>query len=237
MVATGRRWRTRSMVNSSPRAREPAGPRRRVPDQLAVDVHGDDPEFGYRFSPTSSARRPRHRRATGLAALRSAEAVLSDGAQGPQRQDHLGPLSTTTTSSATSPPPCRTRSGSPTSPSTRPPRATSTAARSRTCSAPHRGYALDERMTAQLAVNALRTAAASPTSGCGSSSRSSRRVRLGGCCRPTRRNRPARQAGRRRSMPGEVRRDATTQPLAPSARRRNADRLRRLPHLTGRPSR
>ena len=67
----------------------------------------------------------------------------------------------TTSCNATSPPRARTRCGSPTSPSTPPSRASSTAARSRTCFSNRIvGYSVGDRMTAQLAVSALRAAIA-----------------------------------------------------------------------------
>jgi putative transposase len=99
------------------------------------DAHHDDPEFGYRFLVDEA-------RDAGVSmADRTAWRICRDNgwwsafgkkARGKGRKPAR--RSTTTGSSGISPPSIRTSSGWPTSPSTRPARASSTCARSRTCS-------------------------------------------------------------------------------------------------------
>jgi hypothetical protein len=102
-----------------------------------IDAHSDDPEFGYRFLADGLellGHDVGERRVWRLCSQQKLwSTTVRKGRRGSGKTQAR--RCTTTTSSGTSARSARTRSGSPTSPSTRPLRASSTAARSRICSA------------------------------------------------------------------------------------------------------
>ena len=101
-----------------------------------VDVHADDPEFGYRFIADELERaRPADERASGVAAVPRAPGVVDHHRRRAAGlgQDARAGACMTTWCSGSSPRRRWMRCGSPTSPSTRRSRASSTSARSRTC--------------------------------------------------------------------------------------------------------
>ncbi|MEU7811757.1 IS3 family transposase [Pseudonocardia sp. NPDC049154] len=126
----------------------------------AVDVHHDDPEFGYRFITDElaqqgwTASRNRVNRLCTLQKLWSVHARR----QGSHRRP--GPPVYDDSWAASSPPRRRTGCGSPTSPSTPPRRELYLCAVKDACSKRIVGYSIDARMTSQLAVDALRNAIA-----------------------------------------------------------------------------
>ena len=85
----------------------------------AIDIHGDDPEFGYRFIATSCPERGIVTAENRVARLCSQQQIWSVLAKKRGLGRKAGFRCTTTWSPASSPRPAQTGSGSPTSPSTR----------------------------------------------------------------------------------------------------------------------